>query len=91
MEDSPSQSRGAEEIIKVATEMHEEEGQAEISTQRGSPQENRTQCEPVKSFENILHLQLPPGANPMEVEEGVMVTWERAPDPVNGNVNAEPK
>lgn len=65
--------------------------QEEDSTQRDSPQENIIDCEPVKGYESILHLRPPSDGNLMEVEDGVMVTWERAPDKVNENDTGEPK
>lgn len=64
---------------RVDTELHEEVGQEKDSTQCDASQENITQCEPVKSYANILHLKLPLDGNlmeVMEVEDRVMVTWE---------------
>jgi len=80
---SSSQSCLEEDIPNAPSEGREGDTQGMERTQRASSQANIMEGEPANTYANLLYLKLPPGANPMEVEDGVMVTWERAPDKDN--------
>lgn len=58
--------------------------QAMDVTRQVSPQKKAMDKEPDNSFANILYLKLPPGMKPEDVQDGVKVTWERAPDKETG-------
>lgn len=96
-EQSPSpsvnslQSRLEEDITNAPSQGREGDSQGMARTPRASSQENIMESEPANTHANILYLKLPPGVNPMEVEDGVMVTWERAPDKDNEQGPREPK
>lgn len=71
--------------------MHEENHREEACTQLNSSQAQIIACESGHLYENVLHLMHPLHGKLMEVENEVMVTWERSPDQVNDKDTGEPK
>lgn len=86
-----SQSRLEEDIPNAPSEGREGDSQDMERTTRASSQENTMEGEPANTYANILYLKLPPEGNSMEVEDGVELTWERAPDKDNEQGTGEPK
>jgi len=49
-------------------------------TQYVSSQSDKPKPWPDNTYPNLLQLRLPPGVKPTDVEDGLMVTWERVSD-----------
>lgn len=90
-EDIQEMARMKDESTLAPVEEKAKDSQDMAGIQQALPQKKTMEGEPDNTFANILYLKLPPGVNPMEVEDGVEVTWERAPDKDNEQGSGEPK